>query len=625
MWHIETDVFAIFIMGILIFKNRWLQAQRSEQDRMISWMLWCSLGLTVIDLVSSIVMNGYGGWLAYQITLTAYYATATMLACLWLLYGYMLIDGGHLRMTPARFVIAVLPQLIMSLVALSNHFTSAVFTLTRDMEYSRGPLFKVFSMLYLIYYPVVGLLTIFIYRRQIQPRSNRIAMTLFFIIIPLATTIQLYAPGTLLISISFAVIFLIDDMTIETERRNRLLARLEEQNRQLEEAVQTAESANAAKGQFLSRISHDIRTPIGAILNLTEFAKEDKHDEQKLDADLDKIATSGRFLLSLINDVLDISKIDSGKIELKPQRYAYTEYLSEIRNMILPMCAERDMACEICSGVPEQVVGMTDKVRLNQITLNLLSNAVKYTPKGGHIRFATSSEEMPTGRIRFTFSVEDDGIGMSEEFQRVMFDEFAREENNPLRMETIAGTGLGLPIVKRLVDLMGGEIEVESALGKGTKVTVHLPMELAPQEDPAAAQAADVAGEKRVRGRILLAEDNEINIEIALRIFEDIGVTVDHAPNGQEEVALFASSAPGYYDAVFTDIQMPVMNGYEAAAAIRALDREDASQVPIIAMTADAFADAMQRAHDAGMTDFVTKPLNRDELRKILEEILEGK
>ena len=624
MWHVETDVFAIIIMVILLIKNARLKAERTEQDRLISIMLWCSVFVTVIDLVSSMVMNVPGGWWSYQIIMVLYYATATLLPCLWLLYGYMQIDGGKLHMTPLRFIAAVLPQLVIMLYAFSNPWTSWVFHLSENMEYSRGPAFTFFTMLYIVYYPIAGLLTIWVYRNKIRPKSSIIAMAIFFLIIPVSTVLQLKFSGTLLICLAFAVIYVIDDLTIETERRNSLLDQLKEQNKELERAVEAAEAASEAKTQFVSRISHDIRTPIGAILNLTEFAKEDMGNEEKLENDIEKIGTSGRFLLSLINDVLDISKIDSGKIELKYDRYPYQEYVSEIRNIIIPMCEEKGLGCEMDIEDSDVAAVMTDKVRLNQITLNLLSNAVKYTPKGGKVAFHTSLKKKEENKAEMQFTVEDTGIGMSQEFQKKMFEEFAQEDS-PLRPKAVTGTGLGLSIVKKLIDLLNGTIAVDSETGKGTKITVTLPMEEAEAVNETEELKEQTAKMNTVyEGRILFAEDNAINTEIALRIFESLGLHADHAGNGEEALSIFRNSELNHYDVIFMDIQMPVMNGYEASYAIRQLEREDAKTIPIIAMTADAFEEAREKALSSGMTDFMTKPLKVDELRNMLDRLKEG-
>ena len=391
-------------------------------------------------------------------------------------------------------------------------------------------------------------------------------------------------------------------------------------NKVLKEAAYAAKRASDAKTQFISRISHDIRTPIGAILNLTEFAVADIDDKERLKDDLDKIGTSGRFLLSLINDVLDISKIDSNKIDLQADTYRFSKYISEIENIIDPMCNSKELTNELeIDDASMNLVMKIDKVRLNQITLNLLSNAVKYTDNGGKIVFAAciSKENADAGELRI--SVQDTGIGMSDNFQKVMFDEFSQEENNPKRVEGMVGTGLGLSIVKRLIELMNGEINVNSQMGFGTKICVSIPIEIALEETGNEENSSRVTPEmKAVSGKILLAEDNEINAEIASRIFRELGVDLDIVKNGKEELDRFISEPQGTYSVIFQDIQMPIMNGYEAVTAIRNLKREDARVIPIIAMTADAFSDAVENATNVGMNEFITKPIKVDEIRDML-------
>ncbi len=416
----------------------------------------------------------------------------------------------------------------------------------------------------------------------------------------------------------------------------------QETNERLRRAVDIAQKANEAKTQFLSRISHDIRTPIGAILNLTDFAKKDMDNRQNLNSDLDKIATSGRFLLSLINDVLDISKIDSDKIELNREAYSFIDYVNEIKNIIAPMCTEKNISYKIITQNDSAEVVQMDKIRINQITLNLLSNAVKYTPPGGTVTFRVSAfarkkegdksncadsisglADSISGLADIEISVTDTGIGMSDSFQSVMFDDFSQEEDNPLRAKEIQGTGLGLAIVKRLVDLMGGTISVKSMLGKGSTIKVCMSGMIVQQDRKSRESNADAenGSPKKIEGTILLAEDNEINAAIACRIFEEIGLSVDLASNGEEEVKKFTASPEGKYLAIFTDIQMPVMNGYEATEKIRSLAavRADAAKIPIIAMTANAYPEAAVKASNSGMTDFTTKPLDSKRLRTILE------
>jgi len=390
-------------------------------------------------------------------------------------------------------------------------------------------------------------------------------------------------------------------------------------------ALEESEAANRAKTEFISRISHDIRTPIGAIRNLTEFAFRDIDDKEKLTSDLEKIETSNRFLLSLINDVLDISRVDSGKVELSPEPYPFEEYIANIKNIMEPMCSEKGIHFELDVDSAKRGVIVADKIRINQIALNILSNAVKYTPEGGTVRYISRSERTADGKALFHFTVKDTGIGMSEEFQKRMFDEFAQEYDNPMRQSGMTGTGLGLSIVKRMVDLMDGEITVDSKLGEGTAFTVKIAFPDA-LTDPAYTkqQAADGQEEKdelKFRGHILVAEDNEINQMIAMRIFEECGLSADLAKDGQEAVTMFSSKPEGTYDAIFMDIQMPNMNGYEATRAIRALAGEEAKTIPIIAMTADAFDEAMREAEDAGMNEYVTKPLNVEYIKQVMLKI----
>jgi signal transduction histidine kinase/CheY-like chemotaxis protein len=406
-------------------------------------------------------------------------------------------------------------------------------------------------------------------------------------------------------------------------------AHMQEQNRlrQTQTALKAAEQANRAKTDFVSRISHDIRTPLSAISNMTEFALEDLNDPAKLKNDLLKIRTSNEFLLSLINDILDISKIDSGKVEFNPEPYPYQEYITRIKNMFEPLCAQKNIKFIIMPR--PQAVGtmLADKIRINQITLNLISNAIKYTPPGGNVTYISHSRNLPEGRMLFSFEIKDDGIGMSEAFLKVMFEPFTQEHNNPRRPQGLTGTGLGLSIVKHIVDQMGGTLTVKSKLGQGTSVICAITFpnaDLLPRAAaPAPAQLPDTAAPAvSLHGRVLLAEDNKINTEIAQRILGSFGLSITPAANGLEAVEFFKNSPPGTFSCILMDIQMPFLNGYEATAAIRALRRADAKTIPILAMTADAFAEAVDHSRQAGMNEHVTKPLNPAHLRQVLRKYL---
>lgn len=403
--------------------------------------------------------------------------------------------------------------------------------------------------------------------------------------------------------------------------RSDITAAYQQEKRQLEDltdALRHAEEANDAKSEFISRISHDIRTPISIIQNMTSFALEDVDEPDKLQDDLRKIQASNTFLLSLINDVLDISKIDSGKIELHFEPYLYEDYVSTITNMFVPLCTQKHLTFVVPKRSHEAII-MADHIRLNQITLNLLSNAVKYTPEGGTVTFITESHLRTDGKIDVLIEVLDNGIGMSEDFQKKMFEPFTQEYANPNRPKANSGTGLGLAIVKRIIDLLNGTINVKSSLGKGTDVTLRFTADnaLSAEEKVLTNASLPLTGAP-LEGKVLLCEDNEINMEIAKRLLQSLGLKEDWAANGKEALARFSASLPGEYRAIFMDIQMPLMNGYEATEAIRALPRPDAKIIPIIAMTADAFTAAMEHSKKVGMTGYVTKPLDGQMLRDAL-------
>ena len=398
----------------------------------------------------------------------------------------------------------------------------------------------------------------------------------------------------------------------ELERVN---GEMDQARKAAEEARREAERANAAKKEFLSSMSHDIRTPMNAIIGMTSLARSNPGDQAQVQDYLGKIETSGKHLLNLINDVLDISKIESGKMSLSMEPMSLREAMDSIVNIVQPQAEAKQQrfnaeAYEICA---EHVC--CDSVRLNQILINLLGNAVKFTPERGSIRLAMYQEPGEGNMVRTHFLVNDTGIGMSKEYQKVIFDSFSREDNT--RVRKTEGSGLGMAITKYIVDAMGGSISVESEQGKGSEFHVVLELERAEgQETDGAvegwfgAASAEKSPGPELRGRhILLAEDNEINWEVARELLSILGLELDWAENGQTCLERFEQSPEGYYDAILMDVRMPLMDGYEATRAIRKLERRDAA-VPIIAMTADAFSEDIRRCLECGMDDHLAKPID---------------
>jgi PAS domain S-box-containing protein len=391
-----------------------------------------------------------------------------------------------------------------------------------------------------------------------------------------------------------------------------------EQRQKLQEALTEAESANEAKSDFLSRMSHDIRTPLNGIIGMT-YLTEQMQLPPKARENLRKIDTSSKFLLGLINDILDMSKAESGKLELHPEPYNEKTFVRYLDAVIAPLCREKNIKFTIDAKTVKGIDMLMDPLRINQVFFNLLSNAVKFTPEGGTVTYRLREKRIGRSKISLTGQVSDTGVGISSEFQKVIFDPFTQE--NRKDSSEARGSGLGLAIVKKIIDAMGGTVEVESEIGKGTIFTVHavvdcVPSEESRKEETGQAQEDDLTV---LEGRhILLCEDHPLNQEIVVTLLKEKGAKVSVAEDGKIGVEMFARSMLGFYDVVLMDVRMPVMNGYEATEAIRALDRPDAAQVQIIAMTADAFSDDVQRCMDCGMNGHIAKPVDPQQLYRAL-------
>ena len=387
-------------------------------------------------------------------------------------------------------------------------------------------------------------------------------------------------------------------------------------NQRLEDAFHTAENANRAKTTFLNNMSHDIRTPMNAIIGFTNIAM--KHEpEPEVRGCLEKIRESSDHLLTLINDVLDISRIESGKIKFAPIPVDITVVADTVLSIMQGFLSNRNIAFHTDLAIPEKPCVLADAVRIREVLVNILGNAVKFTEDGGTIAFEASYHPGADDRhIMVRYRIVDTGVGMREEFVEHIFDEFSQEDNGARTQ--YKGTGLGMAITKRYVDLMGGTISVESKKGEGSAFTVEIPLELT-DESNVQTQGLPAAKVNLIGAKILMAEDNDLNAEIAMVQLEELGIQVTRAADGKEALKIFASNQPGTFDIIFMDIMMPKMNGYEATKAIRALqNRPDARTIPIIAMTANAFAEDVQASLDAGMNDHLSKPIVIDEVVKTI-------
>ncbi len=410
--------------------------------------------------------------------------------------------------------------------------------------------------------------------------------------------------------------------------------RMQEANVAAEEARRKAEEASRAKSEFLSRMSHEIRTPMNGIIGMNTIARQNINHPEKAEECLRKQALSTQHLLSLINDVLDMSKIESGKIEIKRESFYLKDLLEQISTSYYGQAEIRGINYET---ILEDEIGgslIGDSLRLNQILNNLLSNAMKFTPAGGTVRLRIS-EVLETGReIRLKFEVTDTGCGIAEENLEKVFESFEQESSEVTKK--YGGTGLGLAIVKRFTELMGGRIWVDSQVGSGSTFAVELPFGIDREEGLGGIleQGTEFSGiasnqtESHAKfdftGRhFLLAEDNEINMEIAVELIGMTGAATDTAENGKEALELFSRSEPGYYDLILMDVHMPVMDGYEATKQIRCLERPDALHIPIFAMTANAFDEDKEESERAGMDAHIAKPLDVEALYRTISRFLQ--
>ena len=398
-------------------------------------------------------------------------------------------------------------------------------------------------------------------------------------------------------------------------------SRSEQLKQSMKEAYDAAEHANRAKSLFLTSMSHDIRTPMNGIMGMTQIARKHLDDTARVEDCLRKIEESSKQLLGLINEVLDMAKIESGSAQLKEEALSLPELVEAVGEVCRTDAERKHQQFDVIVGGIRHGQVLADPVKLRQILTNLTANAVKYTPDGGQVELLAEQVSLSKdGYGSYRFIIRDNGIGMSEEFQKQLFQPFSREDNSMTNVTQ--GTGLGLSIVKSVIDMMGGSIEVQSVQGQGSTFTVLLQFALTQER----AGESETEEEVRFDGhRILLAEDNELNREIACELLSEIGLVVETAQNGQEAIESIVRRPDYYYELVFMDIQMPVLNGYEATRKIRNAGKRYTDQLPIIAMTANVFQNDILEAIESGMNDHVTKPIDMKVLSGLLRRWLPEK
>ena len=613
--YLLCSAFMIIILATLAARS--FSAVSDRESRIRTQFL---IGMTALYVIVDFVfiachLSGGLTVTAWMVVSFVFYLVYTVLPFVWHTFVRNFVGRTF---KPMFLRLELIPIVILLALVVATPFTGALYSFDDAGMYTRGPLYTFYSILNYFYYAesILDLLIVALRQKKMVERYAIRTMLISLVmlvgafvngsVIP-AGTIFPFMPFCSVIVTMLAFFFIASRDSDVTK---------EQQHVALEEALAKAEDASRVKTKFLSNMSHDIRTPMNAIINLTDLAlKED--DPVKVHEYLSKMDISGNFLLGLINDVLDMSKIESGELVLHREKLTRTEFLNTIDTVIKPLVEAKGIHYHPELRLGEYTIGV-DKLRFNQIFFNLLSNAVKYTPEGGDVWFEIDNLETENGRLKIRFTVRDNGIGMSPEFVEHIFEPFAREESDAnIRTQ---GTGLGLAIVKSLVDAIGGTIEVKSELGKGSEFTVIFDVDIIARtelldKESVSDDNIDIEGL-----HVLLVEDNEMNTYVAKIILEKAGCIVTSVTDGKQAVDLFTSSAPFTFDAILMDVRMPVMDGITATKLIRRSACADAATIPIIAMTADAFDDERQNTIESGMNYHLSKPVDAEKVYRALKE-----
>lgn len=553
----------------------------------------------------------------FQMVIFLFFIVYVITPFVWLLFVRSYVKISHNRLFR---ILEKIPLLILLAMVFISMPTGYVWYISKSGDYVRGPGFQVFTAINLFYYLEVFGNGVYILCKKVYKKEPYLLHSLVLSTIPLAAILintyliplQMtypFQPFCLVLGALFAYLFMTDRQNSlqEAAYNDNLKHALEMEK----EASHQAIEAGKVKSIFLANMSHDIRTPINAILGFAQIIEQDPKDEVRVKNAVDKIKSSGTILLNLINDVLDFTKIENNKLQLDNKPANLEELLQGIEELFDPIMKQQELSFQVKSTLRYPDV-TCDKGKLQRILVNIINNAVKFTPNNGKILLVVTEKSIEKETERYEFLVKDTGIGIEQELQMRIFDAFEQGEHASVNGGT--GAGLGLAIVKQLVELMNGTIEIESEPGEGTEVKVTFEFSKIVQNDDCV-QMKNPRSDIDLSGvHVLLVEDNVLNREIAQEMLEGKGAKITWAANGKEAVECFASKPERTFAIILMDIMMPVMDGLEATRQIRAMKRKDAADIPIIALTANAFSEDVQKSKEAGMNEHMSKPLQFDVL-----------
>lgn len=620
--HLQTMACEYTILIIMLYIGVRCQNQRNNQIiRLFSHFIF---GVIVFQIINIPVRMSDAGLVHMQPAVVFVLNCAFMIAETFVTYEWFYffesIQKSFFAENKVLRGLCSIPLILITVLCVISWWTGWLFYVDDTGMYQRGVLFALQVALPYTYV-FVTLISAIIY--SITRREKRSAVIITIALIPalICSVLQIVAGGSyVLVGLTLASMFVYIELCMEDIRKVEKLEVIEKANHELEEALDMANRANNAKTVFLNSMSHDIRTPMNAIIGFTDLLNDNLSDADKARNYITKIRSSSDYLLSLINNVLEMARIESGKTELDESDVSIKSFDS-VYCLFESQMKEKNIDFTWNVNVQHNNI-QCDVVKLKEILMNIINNAYKYSLPGDSV--TVNIDELPCDRdgyVKIRTMVSDTGIGMSEDFLEHIFEDFSREQTSTESGQF--GTGLGMAIVKKMVDLMGGDIDVQSEPGKGTTFTVTLTHRISEEITDIGAVSKrneDYSFEGR---RILLAEDNDLNAEIAMTILAGAGMEVDRAADGIQCIDMLEKAEPGYYDLILMDIQMPNMDGYKATMLIRKLDDKRLANIPIIAMTANAFNEDRKKAFEAGMNGHIAKPISAADLKMTLAGIME--
>ena len=623
--YMSSSFFMIVMLAILLVRIwNYIEWNRSKRYAVV-FVIAVAVYVAMDALFVRCFLNNSTTVRTFRIVAVLFYMVYVIMPYIWHLFmeSYMEI--------PCRKCIRILeaiPLIVLIGMIMTSISTGIVWDFDENGSYIRGPLFSGFAVLNLFYYFMAYIQTFYAVMHNNQKQFRYILEASLFSALPLmgilvnTYVIPLYGvypfqPYCLVVGALLVYLFMVEQQKSKdaADHRDRLTLALEQEK----EASRKAREAGAVKDTFLANMSHDIRTPMNAILGFADIIARQPGDEAAVRDAVAKIRASGDVLMKIINDVLDLSKIESGKIQIQEETVDLMQMAENLELMLEYSIKKKNIHFEVINHLQHRYV-RADSTKMQQVLVNILNNAVKFTPEGGRVILELEERLLDGKESEYTIRVTDNGIGMDEDFQKHAFEAFERERTST--ESRIEGTGLGLAIVKKLVECMGGRAEIQSKRGEGTTISIVWRLKMAqPMKQPenkAKVLNIDLSGV-----RVLLAEDNALNAEIALDILKNAGMMADWVPDGRACIERMEQMDKGYYQLILMDIQMPVLNGYEATRQIRRLADVSKAHIPILAMTANAFEDDKRRAMEAGMDGFITKPIEMDKMMQTMQSVYE--